>query len=126
MCGISLGKGSTHQSPPGALWPVSVPSGTVPGRLACWPAQPVLAQLLKIRVENLSPWLVLQEPVALATPSQRPPSWLPHLAAGPCASPLCWPLCQPSVPSSWEGKSGCRAGGGTAGRTMGLQLSTMA
>ena len=72
---------------------VSIPSGAAWGNLARWLVQPAQAQLLKIRVKNLSPWLVLQEPVALATPSQRPPSRLPRLAAGLCASPLCWPLC---------------------------------
>lgn len=61
---------NAHLEPPGTgLRLVSIPSGTAWGSLARWLAQPVQAQLLKIRVENLSPWLVLQEPVALATPS---------------------------------------------------------
>lgn len=98
------GMGSAHQNPPGGvLRLVSISSGPAQGSQARWPAQPAQAQLLKIRAENLSSWLVVQEPVALATPSQRPPSRLPRLAAGPCASPLCWPLCQPSVCPPGEG-----------------------
>ncbi|KAG3282611.1 hypothetical protein H1C71_033227, partial [Ictidomys tridecemlineatus] len=71
-------------------------------------------QLLKIRAGNLSLWLVLQEPVAVATLSRRPPSselgcpvWLqvpvPVPRAGPSAR-------QPSVLCPWGREEGCRVG----------------
>lgn len=97
------GRGQCLPELPGRLSLALVPLGTAPGSRACWPAHAVQVQLLKIRVENLSPRLVLQEPVALATPSQRPLSRLPRLAAGPCASPLCWPLFWPLSRSPGKG-----------------------
>lgn len=103
--------GSAYQNPPGGLRLASMSSGTAQGSRARWPAQSAQTQLLKIRVKNLSSWLVLQEPVALATPSQRPPSRLPRLAAGPWASPLCCPLCQPSVLPPGEGGAAGGPGG---------------
>lgn len=100
------------------LYPQALPQGSA----ALRPVQSAQAQLLKIRVETRSSRLVLQEPVALATPSPRPPSQLPRLAAGLCASPLGWPLC-PVVLLGREG--GCEAGVGQPGGPWGLQLSTM-
>lgn len=65
------------------------------GSLAHWLAQPAQTQLLKIRVVNLSPWLVVQKPVALATSLQRPAFRLPRLAAGPWTGPSASPLSCP-------------------------------
>lgn len=106
-CGRRLAWVVPSGTPPAGLRLVSVSSGTAQGSWARWPAQAAQAQLLKIRVKNLSSWLVPQEPVALATPSSR----LPRLAVGPCASPPCWPLCQPSACPSGAG----RAPGGPGG-----------
>lgn len=101
------GMGSAQRNPPSGAEAGVCVFRHRPRELGRWPAQPAQAQLLKIRVKNLSSWLVPQEPVALATPS----SWLPRLAAGPCASPPCWPLCQPSACPSGEGRAPRGPGG---------------
>lgn len=77
MCGRRLRLGSAYQNPLGGVEAgIHALRHCLGGARGCWLPQPAQAQLLKIRVENLSPWLVLQEPVALATPSQSPPSRL--------------------------------------------------
>lgn len=86
-------------------------------------------QLLKIRAENRSLWLVLQEPVAVATPSQRPPSWLgyPFGCRSLCQSPVLAPLPAALCPVLLEG-GGAGVGLGVVqmGGPWGFRQSTMA